>query len=98
MLREHRRRRLSFGHGVLRGTTGGTRVPVSHGRVPLIEDVAFTEVVPREDGDYGLFIRNDEAWILKLEPDQATGIRDALPTAPGGEVHLTIDTTNARPL
>jgi len=63
-----------------------------------IEDVAFREVVPREDGEYGLFIRDSEAWIIKLEPDLARAVREGLPTALGGEVHVTLDTTNARPV
>jgi hypothetical protein len=64
----------------------------------VIEDVAFTVVVPREDGDYGLFLRQSQAWEIKLEPDQARAIIEGLPTALGGEFHLTLDTTNARPL
>ena len=64
----------------------------------MIEDVAFTEVVPREDGEYGLFLRGSRAWEIKLEPGQAEAIRDGLPTALGGEYHLTLDTENARAL
>ena len=65
---------------------------------PTTEDVAFTEVVPREDGEYGLFIRNSEAWMIKLDPELAKTIREGLPFAPGGEVHVTLDTTNAHPV
>lgn len=64
----------------------------------MIEDVAFSEVVPHEDGEYGLFLRESQAWEIKLEPGQAEAIREGLPTAPGGEYRLTLDTKNARPL
>jgi hypothetical protein len=64
----------------------------------MIEDVAITDVVPHEDGAYGLFLRESRAWEIKLQPDQAEAIREGLPTAPGGEYHLTLDTKDARPL
>lgn len=64
----------------------------------MIEDVAFTEVVPREDGEYGLFLRESRAWEIKLEPGQAEAVREGLPTAPGAEYHLRLDTKDARPL
>ena len=64
----------------------------------VVEDIAFTEVVPRGDGEYGLFLRESRAWEIKLEPGQAEAIREGLPTSPGGEFHLTLDTKDARPL
>ena len=64
----------------------------------MIEDVAFTEVVPHGDGEYGVFLRESRAWEIKLEPGQATAIREGLPAAAGGEYHLTLDTEDARPL
>jgi hypothetical protein len=64
----------------------------------MIEDVAFTGVVAHEDGEYGLFLRESRAWEIKLEPPQVEAIREGLPTAPGGEYHLTLDTKDERPL
>jgi hypothetical protein len=64
----------------------------------MTEDVAFTEVVPHRDGEYGLFLHASRAWEIKLELDQAAAIREGLPAAPGGEYHLTLDTKDARPL
>ena len=64
----------------------------------MVEDVAFTEIVPHEDGEYGLFLRGSRAWEIKLGPEQAEAVREGLPTAPGGEYHLTLDTKDARPL
>lgn len=64
----------------------------------MIEDVAFTEVIPHEDGEYGLFLRESRPWEIKLDPGQAEAVREGLPTAPGGEYHLTLDTEDARPL
>ncbi len=64
----------------------------------VVEDVAFTEVVPHEDGEYGFFLRESQAWEVKLDPGQAEVIREGLPTAPGGEYHLTLETKHARPL
>ncbi|MGZ4372213.1 MAG: hypothetical protein ACXVRK_16600 [Gaiellaceae bacterium] len=64
----------------------------------MIEEVAFTEVVPRQDGEYGVFLRGSKAWEVKLEPGQAAAIREGLPTVLGGEYHLTLDTEDAHPL
>lgn len=64
----------------------------------VMEDVAFTAVMPRQDGDYGLFVRESGPWEIKLQPNQAEAIREGLPTALGGEYHLTLDTKDAHPL
>ena len=64
----------------------------------MVEEVAFTEVIPRADGEYGLFLRNSRAWEVKLTAELAETIRHGLPTALGGEVRATVDLDEARPV